>query len=76
VTNKFWEYIAAGLPVITFNSDEMSAIVKEQWSGIALDALDQPWKTPPRKHLVEERYKFTMETQLPKIMEAYKEAAK
>jgi len=76
VTNKFWEYIAAGLPVITFNSDEMSAIVKDQWSGIALDALDQPWKTPPRKHLAEERFRFTMETQLSKIMQAYKEATK
>jgi hypothetical protein len=73
VTNKFWEYIAAGLPIITFNSDEMSKIVKDQWSGIALDALDQPWKTPPRKHLNKARYKFTMESQIPKLKQAYTE---
>jgi len=34
VTNKFWEYIAAGLHVITYNSDEMTELNNAGWSKL------------------------------------------
>jgi len=71
VTNKFWEYIAAGVPVVTYHASEMAELVKESWVGVNLKRLDQPFTVPGRETLSEDRYKFTMETQLETIKETY-----
>lgn len=40
VTNKFWEYLAAGIPVITYRSDEMTELAESMGVGVDLDWLD------------------------------------
>jgi len=71
VTNKFWEYIAAGLPVVTYHATEMAEIVQESWTGVNLKLLDQPFTMPDRSTLAKDRFKFTMETQLETLKEVY-----
>jgi hypothetical protein len=84
VTNKFWEYIAAGIPVVTFNAKEMASFY-EVWPIDELDTLNDPpcqeetvtvFELQRRCDTTELRSKFTMETQTPAILQAYKEAIK
>jgi hypothetical protein len=48
VTNKFWEYISAGIPVVTYNSSEMADLMRDLWTGVNLETLDEPFELPPR----------------------------
>lgn len=80
MTNKFFEYIAAGLPVVSFRSDEMSEFCRRYWVGAQLDSIDEPlpltkW-AEDRSILLKARQQFTMESQLPGILTAYREAIK
>jgi len=72
VTNKFFEYIAADLPIITYKSDEMRRFMLEYWYGCDFKALDDEegciYPDP-----LPDRFDFTMETQIPKLLEVYSE---
>jgi hypothetical protein len=46
VTNKFWEYISAGIPVVTYNSSEMAELTRDLWTGVNLESLDEPFEIP------------------------------
>jgi len=40
VTNKFWEYLAAGIPVATFRSDEMRDLAEEVEVGFDIEKIN------------------------------------
>lgn len=75
VTNKFWEYVACGLAPVTYRSDEMSELLGEIGSGVALERLDEnldeyEWESD-LTNLASRRKAFTMESQLPKLDAMY-----
>ena len=74
--HKLFEYLAAGVPVLTFNAKEVQEFVKQHGVGIALD----DWRQIPevykeaekyRKVVREKRHLFTMENQVDKILKVY-----
>jgi len=76
VTNKFWEYVAAGLPILTYNSKEMSELVESMWYGVKLESLSDAYDSieDAGKNVADARFQFTMESQIPAIKKVYKEA--
>lgn len=72
VTNKFWEYVACGVPPITYRADEMSRLVEEEvHAGAEIlnldDDLDENDFNCDILALSNTRKAFTMESQLPKL---------
>lgn len=74
--HKLFEYIAAGIPVLTFNAKEVAEFVTENDFGIALDS----WRDIPdvigkderyRKNVLDRRHLFTMENEIDKLIELY-----
>ena len=61
VTNKYWEYIAAGLPVMLYNSEEMSQ----------LSLGYSPDRGAMRNAIMAYKHSFTMEAEIGKMKEAY-----
>jgi len=74
VTNKFWEYVAAGLPIVTYRSDEMSELVDNMWYGKKMEHLSDEISVDKVSKASQARFQFTMESQLPAMLEIYKEA--
>jgi glycosyltransferase involved in cell wall biosynthesis len=81
--NKLFEYLAAGIPVISINSDEVSefvvqhgvGIVAPGLSGLASAARDKDLRAVCAGFVTVNRHKFVMETQVPEIEALYAEAA-
>ncbi len=73
-TNKCWEYIACGLPVITYNATEMAEWIGANWVGRNLQNLDDRIITHniKRNVLWQSRHKWSMESQADKFTEIYK----
>jgi glycosyltransferase involved in cell wall biosynthesis len=69
--NKLFEYIAAGIPVISINAGEVSEFVKKHGIGCAVDgtdylrnAKDIVLRNAYADVIMENRHKFTMESQI------------
>ncbi len=75
VTNKFWEYIAAGIPVVTFKAAEMDSILtKIGWIHYDMvSADDEPYliKLPALPSMHGRRFLYTMDNQLGAMHSAY-----
>lgn len=76
--HKLFEYLAAGVPVLTFFAKEVQEFVKEHGVGVVLD----DWRQIPdvyqehekyRKVVLEKRHLFTMENEVDKILKIYQE---
>jgi hypothetical protein len=83
VTNKMFEYINSGTPVLTYMTEEQDEFVKEYEIGLVVKKLkdikrqieDADWDKL-HKNVLERRKEFTMEKQVPIIEELYEEADK
>jgi hypothetical protein len=81
MTNKFFEYMAAGTPVLTYMTEEQNAVVEKYGFGLVIKSLrdmgDQiknaDWEGIHNK-MLEHRYEFTMDKQLPKLESIYEQA--
>ena len=81
--NKLFEYIAAGIPVISINAGEVSEFVVNNCFGSSalhfsylIKVLkDKKWREICAESIRENRHKFTMESQVPEIEALYAEAA-
>ena len=74
--NKLFEYIAAGIPVISFNTDEVSKFIKEHGLGIAVSAVSEiadlyDLHEGYRENVKKKRALFTMESKTPKLLNFY-----
>jgi hypothetical protein len=82
VTNKLWESLACGLPVITWRSDEMTELALRLRVGFEWDGrIESPKLTNPeywrnyRFQIERQREELSMEAELPKLLEVYERAA-
>lgn len=81
--NKLFEYIAAGIPVISINAHEVSELVAREGLGVVCGSVEEIAKTmrdrQARRELAENvedrRGRFVMEKQVSRIEELYAEAA-
>jgi glycosyltransferase involved in cell wall biosynthesis len=81
--NKLFEYIHAGIPVITNNLVECARVTNEESIGVvigeynpdgvweAVDSLMKKDLAEIRKNLLRAREKYSWETQEPVLLEAY-----
>ncbi len=83
MTNKLFEYINAGTPVLTFGTEEQNAFVKEYEIGVAIDKIQDAKKQIEaadwdklHKNVLERRKEFVMEKQVEKIIGLYEKADK
>lgn len=81
--NKLFEYIAAGIPVISINAHEVSDLVTREGLGVVCGSVEEIARTmrdrKARRELAENvedrRGRFVMEKQVSRIEELYAEAA-
>ena len=81
--NKLFEYLAAGIPVVSINAGEVSEFINEHGLGYAADGLDylsriardSVLRNAYADNVIGLRHKFTMESQVPEIEALYGEAA-
>jgi len=73
--NKLFEYIAAGIPIISYMTDEVSKFIKEHEIGIAIPDPDQviPDYVPYRENVQKIRDQFWMEDHIKSLENLYKE---
>ena len=73
--NKLFEYIAAGIPIISYMTDEVSKFIKEYNIGIAITDPDQiiPDYIPYRENVQKIRDQFWMEDHIEILETLYKE---
>jgi glycosyltransferase involved in cell wall biosynthesis len=78
LANKLFEYIAAGLPVITFTHKSQRLFLESNGIGLVIKQigeLDEKLRlsslTSIRKNVLEKRFTFTMEKQIGKIYQFY-----
>lgn len=80
VTNKFWEYLACGVPPITWRSNEMTDIMREYYGWDAdVDRVDPDygtWNTDARNwilrdNIIKDQTKRFMQSEMPKLRKLY-----
>ena len=76
--NKFFEYLAAGIPVVSINADECDEIIKEHGVGISVKNLyelkDRWGETEEcRKNVVKNRNRFAMENKIGSLETFYRD---
>ena len=74
--NKLFEYIAAGLPVIVYNGQEMGEFVEKYELGVVIKDLGEIPKIyhlheKYRENVRKKRHRWIMEKQIPKLIEFY-----
>lgn len=78
VSNKFWEYISAGVPVLTYRSSEMTKLALKHGIGFEVEDLEAPIHRAEVAlccaRLKEKREQLVMETQLDALNKLYVEA--
>lgn len=77
LANKFFEYIAAGVPVVSMNAGACSDIIDEYDVGItvgSIDELAERWgeHREKRNNLIKVRNEFTMERHLDDLVDFYR----
>jgi glycosyltransferase involved in cell wall biosynthesis len=77
-TNKMFEYIAAGVPVVAMNAQWSEEFVEEHGIGIAVHSIDElleNWSkhTEIRKNLILKRRSFSMEEHIGELIALYRE---
>ena len=75
-TNKMFEYIAAGVPVVAMNAQWSEEFVTKHEIGIAVHSLEElleNWSkhTEIRKTLIKKRRQFSMEEHIDDILDLY-----
>ena len=78
IPNKLWDFLASGVPVIVYKSEPSAKIVREHDVGVIVDDLKEipdiyDKHNEYREKLNSIRNKFTMDTQMPKLMSFYNE---
>jgi hypothetical protein len=76
--NKLFEYMAAGLPVVAINADACAWFIQEHGIGIVISSLDELpeyWALHRecRANVIKVRQRFSMNAQIPKLEDFYKE---
>jgi len=74
--NKFFEYVAAGLPCIIVNSPEAQRFAEENNLGVGIqDAtqVKQALDSLKDHRVAQDRWGYTMESQIPKLLALYQE---
>jgi glycosyltransferase involved in cell wall biosynthesis len=76
LANKFFEYIAAGVPIVAINAGACSDIIKEFDIGITVDSIEElaerwPQHREKRGNLIKRRNEFTMESHLSELTDFY-----
>jgi hypothetical protein len=82
MTNKFFEYMAAGTPILTYMTEEQNEVVEQYEFGIVVKKLkdigeqikNADWGKL-HDNMLANRYEFTMEKQLDKLVTIYEQAA-
>jgi hypothetical protein len=81
--NKLFEYIACGLPVISFPHEALKRFLETHRMGLVIDAiagLDERLKTPEmvvvRENVRGHRWNFTVETNIGWIVNIYRQLCK
>lgn len=76
--NKVMEYVACGLPVLTFNHKTIAHFIEKNSLGIVLDDVNQLVDhikntnySTLRENVLNRRYNFTIEKQIPKLVNFY-----
>lgn len=74
--NKFFEYMAACLPIVSINAKESSELIKEYGVGItvgSMEELAERWKEhrPCRANVIKHRQSFSMENHIGKLEDLY-----
>jgi glycosyltransferase involved in cell wall biosynthesis len=76
--NKVMEYIACGLPVLTFHHKTIAHFIEKNSLGIVLEDVDQLANhikntnySTLRENVLNRRYNFTIEKQIPKLVNFY-----
>lgn len=75
--NKMFEYIAAGMPVVSMNADYCSKFLEETGMGISVsgpEELGSRWAEhrKVRQRVIKERQKYSMNAQIHKLEEFYR----
>ena len=80
MANKIFDYIAAGLPVLSFPHKSQKNFLKSNSIGIIVSDLKglkakllSPFLKEVKKHVLEKRFFFTMENQIGKVYRFYEE---
>ena len=80
MANKIFDYIAAGLPVLSFPHKSQKNFLKSNSIGIIVNDLKglkakllSPFLKEVKKHVLEKRFFFTMENQIGKVYRFYEE---
>ena len=73
--NKLFEYIAAGIPIVSYLTDEVSKFIDKYGIGIKISSPDQelPDALPYRKNVQNIRNDFWMEDHINKLEEVYRQ---
>lgn len=75
--NKLFEYIAAGVPVVSMNAGECDEFVEREGIGIAVKSIEDlasRWRehTEIRKRLIKQRAKYSMDKNIDTLKELYR----
>ena len=78
--NKMFEYIAAGVPVVSMNADACADFVKSEGVGIAVDdAEDLAWRWPEhrqcRNNIIKRRMDWCMDDHIYELINLYQEVS-
>ncbi len=72
------EYVACGLPVLTFNHKTIAHFIEKNSLGIVLEDVNQLVDhikntnySTLRENVLNQRYNFTIEKQIPKLVNFY-----
>ena len=74
--NKLFEYMAACVPIVCWNADEVWRFIKDTGMGIRIDSLEElkdRWKEHRacRKAIVAHRQQYALEAYLPRLESVY-----
>lgn len=79
--NKLFEYLAAGVPVVSINAKASAEIIEEYDIGITVESIEElaeQWALhrPKRTNVIKCRKDFTMEKHIHKVEELYERVRK
>ncbi|MFQ5687002.1 MAG: glycosyltransferase [Candidatus Scalindua sp.] len=74
--NKLFEYIAAGVPIVSINADTCSKYIEKHGIGIKVESMEElatRWSEhrETRKNLLKTRVKFSMEENIDELINLY-----
>jgi len=81
LANKMVEYLAAGIPVISFPHRAQKTFIEDHGVGIIIEGIDElparieaPAVEDLKIRVIEKRFSFTVESEIQRVIQFYKEA--